>query len=121
VQRVTAIGGYVTYFELLVEEPVAARIGIALSRDPQPEPSGRIESAHLAGVQLLAVAVLDAGTIHSRGVAGLRPGSVVGLRVRDALRCRLRIADQTIAAGVLGVRHGFYAVRVDAAAPNATR
>ena len=54
VERVGTIEGYATYFELLVEEPVAARIGIALSRDPSPGPRGCVEIGHLAAVPITA-------------------------------------------------------------------
>ena len=42
VERVAALDGFVTYFELLIEEPVSSRIGVALSRDPASDARGRL-------------------------------------------------------------------------------
>ena len=114
VERVGAIEGYATYFELLLEEPVAARIGIALSRDPSPEPREYVEVAHLAAVSLTVRAMLDLGRIPSRAVAGLRPGSILTLRPYDLQRCTLRAHGRSLARGACGVRNGRYALHVEA-------
>jgi hypothetical protein len=114
VERVGLIEGYATYFELLIEEPVAARIGIALSRDPSPEPRGCVEIAHLAAVSLTARATLDLGWIPSRAVAGLRPGSILTFRPHDLQRCALRAHGRNLARGACGVRNGRYAFHVEA-------
>lgn len=113
VERVANIEGYVTYFELLLEEPVAARIGIALSRDPSPEPRGCIEIGHLAAVSLNARATLDLGRIPSGAIAGLRPGSVLPLRAYDLQRCSLSAHGRRLAGGACGVRNGRYAFSVE--------
>jgi hypothetical protein len=114
VERVGAIEGYATYFELLIEEPVAVRIGIALSRDPSPEPQGCIEIGHLAAVSLTARATLDLGRIPSRAVSGLRPGSILAFRQHDLQRCTLRAHERSLARGACGVRSGRYAFHVEA-------
>jgi flagellar motor switch protein FliM len=114
VERVGTIEGYATYFELLVEEPVAARIGIALSRDPSPGPRGYVEIGHLAAVSLTARATLDLGRIPSRAVAGLRPGSILTFRPYDLQRCALWAHGQSLARGSCGVRNGRYAFHVEA-------
>ena len=114
VERIGAIEGYATYFELLIEEPVAARIGIALSRDPSPEPQRRIEIGHLGSVSLTARATLDLGRIPSRAVAELRPGSVLTFRPHDLQRCALRMHGRSLARGGCGVRNGRYAFHVEA-------
>ena len=101
VERVGAIEGYATYFELLIEEPIAARIGIALSRDPSPEPRGCVEIGHLAAVSLTARATLDLGRIPSRAVAGLRPGfdsdvSSARLAAMCAARARAMLGTRSV-------------------------
>jgi flagellar motor switch protein FliM len=114
VERVGAIEGYATYFELLIEEPLAASIGIALSRDPAPEPRGRIEIGHLAAVPITARLALELGRIPSGTVAELRPGSILSLRPQDLQRCSLRAHGRSLARGACGVRNGRYALHVEA-------
>jgi flagellar motor switch protein FliM len=114
VERVGTIEGYATYFELLVEEPVAVRIGIALSRDPSPEPRGCVEIGHLAAVPITARLTLDLGQIPSGAVAELRPGSILTLRPYDFARCALRAHGRSVARGTCGVRNGRYALHVEA-------
>jgi hypothetical protein len=114
VERIGTIEGYSTYFELLVEEPVGARIGIALSRDPSPEPRGCVEIGHLAAVPIAALATLDLGRIPSGAVAELRPGSILTLRPYDLQRCSLHAHGRSLAHGACGVRNGHYALHVEA-------
>jgi hypothetical protein len=114
VERIGTIEGYSTYFELLVEEPVAARIGIALSRDPSPEPRGCVEIGHLAAVPVTARVTLDLGRIPSCAVAELRPGSILTLRPYDLQRCSLHAHGRSVARGACGVRNGHYALHVEA-------
>jgi flagellar motor switch protein FliM len=114
VERVGAIEGYATYFELLIEEPVAARIGIALSRDPSSEPRGCVEVSHLAAVALTACVTFDLGVILSGAIAGLRPGSILTLRSQDLQRCSLHAHGRSVARGACGVRNGRYALHVEA-------
>jgi Type III flagellar switch regulator (C-ring) FliN C-term len=114
VERVAAIGGFVTYFELLVEEPIAARIGIALSRDPAPEPRGCVEMEHLAGVRLKTLALLDAGRIAAAAVASLAVGAIVPIGRPELHRCSLTVGGRVLARGSCGVRNGRYALTVEA-------
>ena len=113
VERIGTIEGYSTYFELLVEEPVAARIGVALSRDPSPEPRGCVEIGHLAAVPIATRVTLDLGRIPSGAVADLRPGSVLTLRPYDLQRCSLLAHGRSVARGACGVRNGHYALHVE--------
>jgi hypothetical protein len=114
VERVASIGGFVTYFELLLEEPVSARIGVALSRDPSPEPRGRVDLGHLAPVRISAIGAIDLGTVDARMAASLAPGAVVPLRRTDMQRCSLTAFGRRLARGHCGVRNGRYALTVDA-------
>jgi hypothetical protein len=113
VERVATIRGYATYFELLLEKPVAARIGFALSREPLPESSRRVEIANLAGVLITARASLDLGLVSSRAVTCLHPGALVPLRPGDLRRCALNIHGRGLAYGRCGVRNGRYALSVE--------
>ncbi|MGA8099035.1 MAG: hypothetical protein WB810_10280 [Candidatus Cybelea sp.] len=114
VERVAEIRGFVTYFELAIEEPVAARIGIALSRDPSPEARGSFEAGHLAAVRLTAVASIDLGKTEAAEVARLAAGAIVPINPSDLHRCALRVAGRSVARGSCGIRNGRFAFSVDA-------
>jgi Type III flagellar switch regulator (C-ring) FliN C-term len=114
VERVASICGFVTYFELLIEEPVAARIGIALSRDPSPEAGASLEAGHLARVKLTTVASLDAGTSDVAALARLAVGTIVPIAPREFHRCTLAAHGRRLSRGSCGVRNGRYAFSIDA-------
>lgn len=114
VERVESIEGFSTYFELALEEPVRARIGIALSRDPSPEPSARVELRHLAAIPLTARARLDLGKLSSRTVAQFRPGALVALRAGQLQRCTLSVGGRVVARGSCGISNGHCALRIEA-------
>jgi len=111
VERVAEIGGFTTFFELLLERPVAAGIGIAVSRDPAPEPRGALALEDLGDIPLPVEVALDAGTYPASVVTGLAPGSLLALA--PGLRGRLRCGGRTLAFGPCGVRHGWYALVVE--------
>lgn len=113
IERVSAIRGYATYFELLLEKPVVARIGFALSREPLPESSRCVEIANLAAVLVTAHATLDLGLVPSHAVTCLYPGALVPLHSGDLRRCALSIHGRRLAYGKCGVKNGRYAFRVD--------
>jgi hypothetical protein len=113
VERVTGIAGFMTYFELLVTDPVTARIGIALSRDPSPECGATLDSAVLSGVTVTARASLDLGQSDLAAVVRLKPGSVIALPQARLRRCVLLAESRGIARGACGVRNGRYAVEID--------
>jgi flagellar motor switch protein FliM len=114
VERVTTIDGFVTFFELFVEEPVRARIGVALSRDPSPETAASIEIAHLAAVKLAVSGSLELRTIEAGAVAGLHVGSFVPVAAAELRRCALMAHGRQFARGSCGVRNGRLAISVDA-------
>lgn len=109
VERVAEIRGFVTFFELMLEKPVEARIGIALSREPSPEPRSCLELNHLARVRLAAVASLDIGTIQVAEVASLAAGTVIPIRASGLRRAVLASHGQPLLHGRCGVRNGRFA------------
>lgn len=109
IEHVGEIRGFVTFFELVLEKPVEARIGVALSREPVPEPRGCVGIGHLAGVALTAAASLDLGTIQVSEVARLAPGIVVPIRASDLRRCSLASHGRRLARGTCGMRNGRFA------------
>jgi hypothetical protein len=114
VERVATLDGFVTYFELLIEEPVASRVGIALSREPSAEPRVCLEARHLAGVRLTTLASLDLGKIEAANVARLAVGATIPIDPAELRRCSLTAHGRRLARGSCGVRHGKYAFYTDA-------
>jgi hypothetical protein len=114
VERVGDVEGFETYFDLLLEEPIHAGVGIALSRDPSPEPRGSIDVAHLAGIKIAARASLDLGAVDAAAIAGLSIGIVIPLEPAALQHCRLTASGRAIARGNCGVRNGRYALTVQA-------
>ncbi len=114
VERVGALDGFVSYFELLIEKPVAARIGIALSREPSPEARGSLELRHLGAVRLTASASLDLGETEAAAVARLVVGAMIPVEPAKLNRCSLTAQGRRLARGACGVRHGRYAFCADA-------
>jgi hypothetical protein len=118
-ERVAEIRGFVTFFELLLEKPAQARVGIALSRDPSPEPSGCVEFGHLAGVRVAAAVTLDLGTARAAAVTRLAAGAILPIRAGDLRRCALISHGRRLARGICGIRNGRYAFAVHAASETA--
>jgi hypothetical protein len=114
VERVAAISTFVTYFELLIEAPVAARIGIALSREPSAEPRGGLELAHLGNLRVSASVRLDLGEIAAGAFVRLRPGSLVPLTSADLARGVLGLHGRDLARGGAGMSEGRYAFLAEA-------
>ena len=82
---------FVTYFEILLEEPVVARVGIALSRDPSVENGSCVGIAQLGGVSMSAQSSLDLGTAEAASIAGLEIGRVLRIEAGSLARCRLTL------------------------------
>ncbi len=114
IERAAAIDGFVTYFELSVEEPVRARIGIALSRDPSPETRGCLEAAHLSAVELPVRATLDLGTTQAEAITRLTVGATMPIDPTAFQRGELTAHGRRIARGSGGARNGRFAFFVDA-------
>jgi hypothetical protein len=113
VERVATIQGYASYFELILEKPVTARIGFSLSREPFLESCAHVEFGHLASVLVTASARLDLGMVPSRAVTRLQPGTFVHLRPSDLQRCALSVHGRDLAHGKCGVKNGRYAFSVE--------
>jgi flagellar motor switch protein FliM len=113
-ERVGTIGGFVSFFELLLEKPIDARIGIAISRDPSPERRGALDLAQLAEVRFAAVASLDLGNVSADAVACLAPGAILAIHSSELRRCTLKTSGRRLARGSCGVRNGRYAITTEA-------
>lgn len=112
IERASSIEGFVTYFELLLEAPVAARIGVALSREPSPDPRGAVEFAHLASVGVPVRLSLEVGNMPAINLSALEPGCVIPVSIATLARCQLRLKGRRLARGEGGVSDGHYALAV---------
>jgi flagellar motor switch protein FliM len=112
VERIARLERFSTYFEIFVESPLRARLGIALSRDPQPAAQQRLDMGHLADVTLPIRATMELGALSGGEAAALRAGAHVWLAAGSMQRCALRAGDRVLVRGSCGIRDGHYAITV---------
>jgi flagellar motor switch/type III secretory pathway protein FliN len=107
-ERILDISTYTTYFELLVEQPVRLRIGVAVSREPAPKPGPTIRPEDLLDVTVEARVRFACGRLTAAAVLDLGPGVLVPMTTRVGERALL-VADGAVLArgecGMLGERH----------------
>ncbi len=109
-ERILDIRGYVTYFELLVERPVQARIGIALSADPASRGSATLRIEDLLDIQVELSVEFARGRLPAAAFLDLRPGANVPMTTRIGEPGRLRLGGAVLArgeCGALGERGAF--------------
>jgi flagellar motor switch/type III secretory pathway protein FliN len=101
-ERILDVRGYVTYFELLAERPVAMRIGVALSRDPASRGAAVLGLEDLSTVEVEVSAEFARGTLTAAAFLDLRPGSIVPMKTRVGEPGLLKIGGAVIARGECG-------------------
>lgn len=101
-ERILDISGYVTYFELLLERPVAARIGIALSREPVARSAATLRIEDLLDVEIELSVQFAAGEIPAAAFLDLREGVLVPMMTRVGERGRLCAGGTVLARGECG-------------------
>jgi hypothetical protein len=111
VTRIPELRGFVTFFELAIERPVEARVGIALARDPEPARSGELPAEALAGVELELAVRVEGEALCAREL-NLEPGCVVRLGRWPALSGKLLLAGSTLAHGECGVQGNRFALMI---------
>jgi hypothetical protein len=104
--------GFTTYFELQIEAPVRARIGVALSREPVVEARAGFNVEDLYDVRLPLRARVTLNAICGDALAALRPGTVLALPPGPP-RAVVTVAGRPLGAGEWGVHGRYYAVAVD--------
>lgn len=110
VERLGGLAGFVTYFELLLEEPVAARIGVALSREPAPQAVPSLGIAQLEAIELDVAVEIAHGFLPAPALLALRRGDIVKLDSRLGERAIVRAAEIAVARGEYGDLDGRGAV-----------
>ena len=102
VSKVSKLEGFTTYFELIVEQPVSARIGVALSREPRPAVHPAITFELLRSVDLELSAELAHTFLPAASVMGLRPGQVIAFDTALEEAGILRAGERVLARGDCG-------------------
>ncbi len=110
VNRAKSLEGYVTYFELILEEPVQARVGIALSREPQSQVAPGLKTGDLEEIGICLRVEIAHGFLPAASLALLRVGQ--SFKFDSALGDAARlVAGGAIVArgqcGTLGARRAF--------------
>jgi Type III flagellar switch regulator (C-ring) FliN C-term len=103
----------VTYFELSLELPAEARVGVALARDPAPEPSVRIREQEVGDLRLRATGTLEVGKIAASAVTTLAPGQILPIPRSSDCRGSLKIGGRVFARGFCGVTGDRYALEIE--------
>lgn len=81
-ERILDIPGYTTYFELLLERPVRARLGVALSKEPAAQGGPGLRPEDLSGVELEVRVELGHGLLPAGAFLDLRPGVIVPMMTK---------------------------------------
>jgi hypothetical protein len=111
-ERMATLSGFATYFEILLEPPLEARIGIALSRDPAGEPHGRLTLDDIAALTVVPRVSITLATIPAAAFVNLAPGTILPLARADALAGTLTLSGRPLARGTCGLREGRYALAI---------
>jgi hypothetical protein len=113
VESVPNVDRAVTYFELSLEQPMIARIGVALSRDPAPGPSGGLRQGDMDDLPLSPVVVLELEDVPATVVSELAPGRILPIPSSNECRGSLRVGGRVLARGSCGVTGDRYALEIE--------
>ena len=112
VQRVSQLAGFATYFEIQIERPVAARVGIALARDPQPEAAQGLSIEHLSDIEVDVRVRTEGLAIPAYELAAIEPGAIVPITLSTGLVGIATVAGGPVARGECGVQGNRLALAV---------
>lgn len=105
-----------TYFELQIERPVLARIGIGLRFDPAESPVPALEFADIADIPIELRVHIELGPMPLARILDVQPGDVLaGAGTRAGV---LSAAGRVLALGECGVSGGRYAFTAQRLATN---
>ena len=108
----TTLLGFSTYFEVALEEPVRVRFGVAVARDPVPQPVGKLRVEDLSEVELDVCVRAGRATVTAGVLAGLQIGSIVPITHDKRLTGAVYLAGSLLQGGECGVRGGRYALSI---------
>lgn len=101
---------YAAYFEVAIERPLVASLGVALVRDPSPEPHGAVAFEDLREVRLPLRVRMDAGKFPAARICELAAGDVLPLS--DGMVSALLSGAREIARGQCGMNDNHYAFSI---------
>lgn len=104
--------GFVTYFELQIERPIRARIGVALAQDPSPETRSEVRLEDLHDVRVEVAVRTEEAFVAAGDLATLEVGAIVPITRERAFRGSLFLAGRPLCGGECGVRDGRYALAI---------
>lgn len=102
IERAKTLEGYVAYFELILEEPVDARVGIALSREPQSQVVPALKPADLQEIDIRLSVEIAHAFVPAASIVSLRAGQVFKLDSVLGDAARLLAGGASLARGQCG-------------------
>lgn len=115
VPLVHGLQGFVSYFELSLDAPMACRIGVAVSRDPEAAPRGALQVDDLFGVPLELTAQVELPEITTAALLDLRIGEILPMTsTTRPFAGTLRVSGRVIGEGECGVSANRFAIALSA-------
>ncbi len=114
-ERILDIRGYTTYFELLLESPVSARIGVALSRELPARAAATLGVEDLLDVRIETRVEFARAALPAAAFLDLRPGCNVPMTTRIGEPALLKAGGAVLArgeSGALGERNALIVTSV---------
>lgn len=112
-QPCESIDTFTTYFELQIERPMVARIGIALAKEPSAEARGLLNPEALLDLEVeLCVRSVEV-QLPTATVAALEPGDFVPMISTIGNGFTLYLAGRPLASGECGVSGDRFAFAID--------
>ena len=101
---------FLTFFEVLIDRPPGARIGIALATEPGPQRIGSLRIADLLEVEIEVTVECAEGLIEAGALLALQPESIVPMITKVGASGSLKVGGRVVArgeCGALGENHAF--------------
>lgn len=97
---------FATYFEVQIERPFSARLGVALASDPAPaRPGETVPADALLGVEVELAVRTPGVAVPARALASIQPGAIVPITENTGgMTAVLSFAGRPLASGECGVR-----------------
>jgi len=109
---IATLQGFSTYFEVELEAPIHARVGIALARDPVEQHAPSLTLDDLRSVEVEVSVRLGAERLAAGALAGLAVGAVLPLGRAAATPGIAYLAGRALARGECGVVRDRYALSI---------
>ncbi|MBC5816668.1 MAG: FliM/FliN family flagellar motor switch protein [Candidatus Eremiobacteraeota bacterium] len=106
IDRTTERTGFVTYFELLLDGAIEVRIGVALTRDPQPAGHMCLRIEDLLDVELELTAEFATGDMEAAELLLLQPNTTLRMKTKVGAPAVLKLAGRIVARGECGALGG---------------